>query len=314
MRIALVTESFVPDSSPAAHLSRRTVDGLISRGHEVVVLTEGRGQASYRGAQVFRATRLTPASVVRQVLALARPDLVHLVQPGRLGAKAAGAAGRLSLAVVSPQQGEWQPGIDTTEHHPGLRDERMHDRWARAHHPDGGCFVVGYVGTVERGKVVSRLERIARLPGCRLVVVGTGPETDRLRTAGAKLVGSAVGLERARAVASLDALVQPRKKEPYAPAVHQALASGVPVVAFGTGAATEVVRHGVNGLLVDPERGAKTLARSVAQLAASPSLHQLLTENARDSLPSRDWDEAVAELVDTHYRTRASGRRMSAAV
>ena len=43
-------------------------------------------------------------------------------------------------------------------------------------------------------------------------------------------------------MATFDVLVQPRKKEVYAPAVHEALASGVPVVAFDGGTASDVVR------------------------------------------------------------------------
>ena len=57
--------------------------------------------------------------------------------------------------------------------------------------------------------------------------------------AGGRLVDTwrATGVERARCLASADALVQPRKRAAYAPVLLEALASGVPVVAFDSGTA-----------------------------------------------------------------------------
>ena len=102
-------------------------------------------------------------------------------------------------------------------------------------------------------------------------------------------------------MATFDVLVQPRKRELYAPSVHQALASGVPVVAFDGGTAADVVRHEHNGLLVGTDRGGKAFARAVARLAASPDLRFALASQARASVSGRTWDDAVAELLDVHY-------------
>ena len=85
-------------------------------------------------------------------------------------------------------------------------------------------------------------------------------------------------------MASFDVLLQPRKKEIYAPTVHEALASGVPVVAYDSGTASDAVRHEHNGLLVDTDRGGKSFARAVARLAASPDLRFTLAAAARQSV------------------------------
>ena len=122
--------------------------------------------------------------------------------------------------------------MDLSDHHPGLRDQALHDRWSRSHAPDGGQLVAGYVGSLGGRKVVNRLSRVARLPGVRLVALGDGPGTDPLRSSGAKVIPGATGLERARCLATFDVLLQPRKSEVYSPAVHEALASGVPVITF----------------------------------------------------------------------------------
>jgi glycosyltransferase involved in cell wall biosynthesis len=301
MRIALVTEQFSPGTDPSAHLTREVVAQLVDGGHEVVVFAQGRGQASFRGARVFWASRMTPISSIREALALSRPDVCHLIDPHRLGIKVADAAERLDLPTVVLDPRSWRPGVDLEGHHPGLRDPALHEHWARVNSLDGGRLVVGYLGDLHRTKVLHRLQSVARLPGVRLVVLGDGHGAEALREAGAKVLPRPTGVERARCLASLDVLLQPRKKEGYAPAVHEALASGVPVVAYDGGTAADVVRHGHNGLLVGTDRGARAVRSAVTRLAEDRALHADLAARARESVLDRTWGHAVTELLEVHY-------------
>jgi glycosyltransferase involved in cell wall biosynthesis len=300
MRIALVTEEFVPSCAPTAQVTREMVARLGQAGHDVVVFAGGRGQGTFRGARVFWASRLTPVSALREAMALSAPDVCHLIDPHRVGLKAAEAAEHLGVPTVVMDSATWAPGVDLADHHPGLRDQSLHDRWARATAPDGSQLVAGYVGPLVKRKVLSRLTAIAQLPGVRLVALGDGPGAATLRDAGAKVVTHATGLERARCVATMDVLVQPRKREVYAPAVLEALASGVPVIAYETGVAAQVVQDGHNGLLVQADRGTRALSRAVARMAASPDLRVTLAERARGSVADRTWDAAIDGLV-AHY-------------
>jgi glycosyltransferase involved in cell wall biosynthesis len=301
MRIALVTESFAPDDDPDAQLARAIVSGLVGAGHDVMVLAMGRGRSTFAGAPVFWAGRLTPVSAVRESLALFRPDVCHLVGPHRLGIKAADAAERLGVLTVVLDPRAWAPGVDVDGYHPRMRDPELHQRWGRLNSLDGGRLVVGYLGDLRRAKVLHRLERVARMPGVRLLAFGEGHGAEDLRTAGAKVLPPVTGVERARAIASLDVLLQPRKRQTYAPAVQEALASGVPMVGYAAGTAAAVVRHEHNGLLIGTDRGAKTLVGSVARLAADRDLHAALAARARDSVAQRTWDQAVSELIEVHY-------------
>jgi glycosyltransferase involved in cell wall biosynthesis len=147
-------------------------------------------------------------------------------------------------------------------------------------------------------KHVRRLARVAGLDGVRLVVLGRGPGTATLKQAGARIAGECRGLELARALASLDVLVQPRKSEAHLGVVRKALASGVPVVTFGTASAAEVVIDGHNGVLVAPGQGRAGLGEAVAALAADPARRAALAAQARDSVAGRTWADAVAELVE----------------
>ena len=245
---------------------------------------------------------MTPVSAVREAMALSRPDVCHLIDPHRLGLKVAEAADRLGVPTVVLDPRRWKPGVDLDDHHPGLRDQKLHDRWARVNSLDGDRLVVGYVGRPRSHEGAQPARRHgAGCPACGWWSLGDGRGAEMLRTAGAKVLPHVTGLERARCLASFDVLLQPRKKEVYAPTVHEALASGVPVIAYDGGTAADVVRHEHNGLLVDTDRGVKTFAGAVARLAANRELLAALAELARGSVADRTWDDAVDELLDVHY-------------
>ncbi len=333
MKIAIVTDTFAPANDGAAETAGHIADALIAAGHEVLVVTTTAGNETYRGARVQRARALFSVAALRRAVAEFAPDVVQFLTPRALGGAAMRAlenAGvplvvldptplhpRVGTVLASSDAGArvlgtggvrarvWRPGVRTDEHHPGLRSQELHDAWARAAGPDGPLCAVGYVGPVGLAttRVTRRLAQIASLDGVRLVVLGCGPGTAHLKAAGAKIVGEAHGLEQARAIASLDLLVQPRKHETSLTSVRKALSSGVPVVAFESGVAAEVVHDGENGVLVGAEAGPTGLADAVARLAARPSERLALAGNARASVSDRTWADAVAELV-TIYEPR----------
>jgi glycosyltransferase involved in cell wall biosynthesis len=327
MRIVLVSDSFPPAADPAAESARHIADALIADGHDVLVVTTGTGQETYRGARVQRARALFSVTALRHSVREFAPDIVQFLSPRTLGAAAMRAlehAGvpvvvldptplhpRIGAVLTSSEAGArvlgtagvrsrvWRPGVRTDEHHPGLRSAELHDSWARSDRSGLHRCVVGYVGPVgpSTTRAARRLAQIAGLPDVRLVVLGSGPGTGHLRAHGAHVIGDACSLEQARVIASFDLLVQPRKHDIALGGVRKALASGVPVVAFETGAAGEVIRSGNNGLLVGTGDGAAALTDAVARLAADPALRATLAGNARASVSGRTWSDAVAELI-----------------
>jgi phosphatidylinositol alpha 1,6-mannosyltransferase len=328
MKIVLVTDSFAPASDPAAESARHIADALLCAGHQALVFTTTPGSPSYRGAPVHRTRALFSVGALRRAVADFGPDVVQVIAPRAMGAAAMRSLEHLGVPMVvldptplHPRVGTalassessarvlrtagiharvWRPGVRTDEHHPGLRSDQLHDHWARVGRPGGPLRVVGYVGHVGPAttKVTRRLTQVAALPGVRLVVLGSGPGTGHLKAAGAKIIGESTGLELARAIASLDLLVSPRRHDTGLTAVRKALASGVPVVAFETGAAAEVVSSGVNGTLVSGSSG--QLAGEVARLVADDSARAALAEQARASVVDRTWTDAVAELVELY--------------
>ncbi len=334
MKILLVTETFAPATDPAAESARHITDALLAAGNEVLVFTTGPGSSSYRGARVLRSRALFSVAAVRRTALEFSPDVVQFLRPRAMGAAAMRALESLGLPLVvldptplHPRIGSvlasssagarvlatagitaqvWRPGVRTDEHHPGLRSADLHDRWAKVGTPAGPLTVVGYVGQVGQptSKAVRRLARIAALDGVRLVVLGRGPGTPTLKAAGAKILGDTNGLEQARAIASFDLLVQPRKQDGMLAPVRKALASGVPVVAFRTGPAAELVADERTGVLADRTNGPGGLIASVERLAADDDLRARWGEAARESVAARTWTDAVGELLGIYQPLR----------
>jgi len=334
MRILLVTETFAPAIDPVADAARHITDALLAADHEVLVVTTSQGQGSYRGSRVLRTRTLLPSAVIRREAENFAPDAIQFLAPRAMGAAAMRALEPLGVPTVvvdptplHPRTGTvlatsksgarvlgaagikaavWRPGVRTDEHHPGLRSAELHDCWAKVGKPQGPLTVVGYVGPVgvATSKAVRRLARIAALDGVRLVVLGCGPGTATLKESGAKIIGDSNGLELARAIASLDVLVQPRKHDSSLGAVRKALASGVPVVAFDTGAAAELIGDRETGLLA--RSGTAGLVSAVGRLASDEPLRSRLASNARASVSARTWADAADELVVLSLPHRAA--------
>ncbi len=115
MRIAIVTESFLPQVNGVTNSVLRVCEQLAARGHTTLVCAPGPGPTSYAGARVvrtpsvplpgYRDFRLSrPWAGLSDTLTDFGPDVVHLASPAVLGAQAAVAARRLGLPVVAVYQ------------------------------------------------------------------------------------------------------------------------------------------------------------------------------------------------------------------
>lgn len=191
----------------------------------------------------------------------------------------------------------WPRGVDLDRFTPARRSAALRTRLL-----DGGDVLVGYVGRLAAEKQLHLLRHLDRLPGVRLVLVGTGPAESRLRTLlpHAVFLGQRTGTDLARIVASLDVFVHTGTDETFCQAVQEALASGVPVVAPRSGGPVDLVTPGVDGLLYPPGDGVG-LRRTVRSLAGDPSRRRALSIAARRGVLGRSWDVVCDQLLD-HYR------------
>lgn len=197
-----------------------------------------------------------------------------------------------------PRVGRWARGVDTEQFSPVNRCEALHERLA----PEGEV-VVGFVGRLAREKQLERLVSVSRRPEVRVVIVGDGPERERLERLMPRAIftGMLRGEELGRHVATFDVFVHPGLDETFCQAVQEALAAGVPVVAPAAGGPLDLVVHGRNGFLWSPEQP-ETLEGAVLHLATAPLLRRAMGASARQSVDGRTWSQVMAELIG-HYES-----------
>ena len=182
-----------------------------------------------------------------------------------------------------------------------------------------------YAGRLTPAKGVDvALRALARLPGCELLMVGDGSARQRDELAG---LAAALGIEdrvlfrpavAPEALAGLyrdaDALLFPvRWQEPFGLVPLEAMASGLPVVATGTGGSGEYLEDGRNALVVAPGDAA-VLAGAVMRLAGDPSLRERLRGHGLATAARHDREESSAALERLLCRLAGGGEVAGGAV
>ena len=143
--------------------------------------------------------------------------------------------------------------VDTTLFHPARRDEALRAAWGVA----PGDLAVIHVGRLAPEKNIELAMRAfdairAHHPRARFVVVGDGPARKALSAAHPHVLfaGMRCGDDLARHYASGDLFLFPSRSETFGNVTIEALACGLPVVAFDYGAAREHVRDAAAGARV----------------------------------------------------------------
>jgi glycosyltransferase involved in cell wall biosynthesis len=134
---------------------------------------------------------------------------------------------------------------------------------------------VGLVGGGEGSAGGRLLALLRRLPGCEPVVL---PGTAEVRDVD----------DRPALLRSVDAVVATDDTDDEVALVLQAMSCGIPVVAADTGVLSDLVAHGVTGLLVPRDR----LPEALRSLLADPTLRESMGLAAVDRTKAR-FDTAV---------------------
>jgi glycosyltransferase involved in cell wall biosynthesis len=167
-------------------------------------------------------------------------------------------------------------------------------------------LVLGYVGRLTAEKNVRFLAGLERrllsagLQNFRMVIVGQGVERGWLEANSTRAVftGVLTGEELARAYADMDVFVFPSTTDAFANVVQEAMASGVPPVAFDIGGPKFLIRHGISGFLAGND---ENFASRVIEIASNAALRAGMRDAARRSALDASWDQ-VLETLFRDYR------------
>jgi glycosyltransferase involved in cell wall biosynthesis len=206
-------------------------------------------------------------------------------------------------------------GADTALMKPEPRSEELLDR-LRLHDKK----VIVSVGTMAYYQaldtIVEAAEQLAARPEFVVLMVGNGPERERIQA----LVKSK-GLTNVRfprisyeesaqlysiasaAVATFRDVAVARRMRPSK--LFPALSCGVPVIFSGCGEAADLIEHNECGITVPPEDSV-ALAQAMIKLAETPALRQQMSRNGR-LLAEREYSwSGIVERWLTGVRTEGS--------
>ena len=166
-----------------------------------------------------------------------------------------------------------------------------------------GKTIVGYCGRLAPEKSVDILRHLASDDRVQIVIIGDGPDRERLSKLMPQAVftGRLVGDALSQALASLDILVASGERETFCQVIQESMASGVPVVAPARGGPLDLIEHGVNGLLYPPgDSGA--MVEQVLSLAFDARRRRQLALLASERVQGRSWSAIGQELIG-HYES-----------
>jgi glycosyltransferase involved in cell wall biosynthesis len=202
-------------------------------------------------------------------------------------------------------------GVDTELFNPKWRSRELRATWGAS----DSTLIITCVGRLAAEKnlelVVETYHAIAQSrPDTRLVFVGDGPIRDALRTRCPRAVfaGAHTGTELSAHYASADMFLFPSLSETFGNVTTEAMASGLPVIAFDRAAAGELIRHGGSGMLA-PCGDRAAFVNSAKALADDELLRSVIADGALRRAQQLGWKRVVDrfEWVLTESSTPKSG-------
>jgi glycosyltransferase involved in cell wall biosynthesis len=180
--------------------------------------------------------------------------------------------------------------VDTKLFHPGQRDDSLRREWDLGDN-DLAVICVGRIAPEKNLDLAVHAFRAiqAQHPEARFVLVGDGPARKMLKAAHPDFIFAGVrrGADLARHYASGDLFLFASLSETFGNVTLEALASGVPVVAYDYGAAREHMRAGDVGACVSLNDREGFVAAAVA-LANDAPRRRRLRESARAAVAGLD--------------------------
>jgi len=198
----------------------------------------------------------------------------------------------------------WTRGVDREQFNPGRRDIEWRRSLGVADHELAVMFLGRLV--LEKGldvfaETVDLL--VQRKVPHRPLVIGDGPARNwfEQHMPTGIFVGQLVGSDLARAVASSDVFLNPSVTEAFGNVTLEAMACGLPVVAAAATGATNLVRDGETGMLVEPG-DVEWFAEALETYARKPDLRRQHGEAGLEYARTQDWDEINGAVLKTYLR------------
>lgn len=203
--------------------------------------------------------------------------------------------------------------VDSTHFDPELRDQSLRQAWGVGHE-EAAVIHVGRIAAEKNLELAVRAfrELQSHRPLARMVWVGDGPQRASIQRDNPDFIfcGIQRGADLARHFASADLFLFPSVSETFGNVTLEAMASGIPTVAFNYGAAGEHLANGVHGACVDTET---QFIQAAARIGSDRPLREAMGLRARQSVAALRPQRVAAEF-DALLRSIAMKEREDATV
>ncbi len=193
-------------------------------------------------------------------------------------------------------------GVDTVLFSPEKRDETLRKAWGL----EGNGRAIVYVGRIAKEKNIDLVLRayhaiLERNPKDRMVLVGDGPELERLKRKYPDIcyAGMQKGEDLARHYASGDFFLFASETETFGNVVTEAMASGLAVCTYDYAVGREYVKPGTNGLLADFGDGEDFVSKAVELRSQDEDKLVALRAEARKTAEGISWDSVVESFQNS---------------
>ena len=332
MKLALVTDAWLPQVNGVVTTLQRTRAVLEARGHTVTVVSPDQYRTLPCPSYPEIRLALWPSRRLTHTLDALEPDAIHIATEGPLGLAAARYCSRRgrafttsyhtqfpqylrkripipeawSYAFLRRHHGRARRTLVATEHQ--RRDLVAHGFrnvviWSRG--VDAQVFrpvsrdhlalprpIFAYAGRVAVEKNLDAFLALD-LPGTK-VVIGDGPDRVPLerRYGDARFLGYRFGAELASCLSAADVFVFPSRTDTFGLVMLEAMACGTPVAAYPVTGPIDVVTHAYDGVLDEDLRTAALAALNIDRNAC------------RATALSRSWERAAAQFLSHLVRCR----------
>ena len=193
-------------------------------------------------------------------------------------------------------------GVDTKLFNIAKRDTRLRSSWG-ATDETKVLISVGRMAPEKNLDQVLKTYDALKSTGqaFKLVMVGDGPLKEQFQKRYPEIIfpGMLSQSNLAAYYASSDLFIFPSQTETFGNVTLEALASGIPVLAFDCAAARDWVQTGVNGWLIAENNPEGFAAQAVAIFNSKDLLDQI-TQSTRQQVVHLDWDQ-IAEQVESVF-------------
>jgi phosphatidylinositol alpha 1,6-mannosyltransferase len=207
----------------------------------------------------------------------------------------------------------WSRGIDRDQFNP----ERRSLEWRRSLGIADDEMVVIFLGRIVMEKGLDVFADAIHAFGTfglkhRVLVIGEGPAQEWFeeQLPHAIFVGQQTGDDLARAVASADVFLNPSITEAFGNVTLESMACALPVIAAHATGATNLVRSGITGTLVDgtdPDE----FAEALAAYARDPDMRRHHGEAGLEVAQRMDWDTINSAVIRAYKHAIVKRERLS---